>query len=401
MRFLVAMLVLGIALAAAAQPIVAPGEHTYIDTAYVGPQQNIVLEYETEILETIQDGVDLAIWLTYEHTWAENSVIDALTDTAGNLTIITGIVDTVAIAEGTYADARQHDTPIGWRSAVVSIWNNITLVPDLDEHGEPVDVEIDFSEADYGILCCSIDGSALIDNSTLISNLTIIGGASRDSGLEDDGDGRLLTAGICCLNAASPVLRDIEIVDGATGIIARTQPGSDDSAPVIERVVIARGSHHGVYVFRNGFEPVIMDGCTLVENADHGIYVSGGNLEVTNSVISHSGKEGIYAYEATPTVRYCNVFYNDESDPDPVTGPLNYGGTLDDLTGIDGNISLEPFYCDFTGITGYNYHVCFDSPHIGAGEGGVTIGALGAQCSDCASPVEATSWGAIKALYAR
>ncbi len=48
--------------------------------------------------------------------------------------------------------------------------------------------------------------------------------------------------------------------------------------------------------------------------------------------------------------------------PDPGDGPLNYGGSLDDLTGVDGNISAEPYYCDFFGTAGYDYHVCATVP---------------------------------------
>jgi hypothetical protein len=301
--------------------------------------------------------------------------------------------DTVLVMSGVYDSVSNFETPLGWRSAIVAISTDIVLLGNNREG-----VRIDQSEAEYGILYQNVSADAIV------SNLTILGGDLRDKGLADDGDGRLLAAGICCIDSASPTIRGVDIVNGATGIVVRTGIGSGNSAPLIERVVVARGSHHGIFVYENGSEPVVIDRCTLVENFDNGIHVSGGNAQIKNSAITHSGKAGIHGYLAIPTVRYCNVFYNDEIDPDQVTGPLNYGGTLDDLTGIDGNISVEPFYCDFGGASGYDYHVCLTSPpspHIGGGEGGVTIGALPAQCSGCVSPVEATSWGAIKALYAR
>jgi hypothetical protein len=105
-----------------------------------------------------------------------------------------------------------------------------------------------------------------------------------------------------------------------------------------------------------------------------------------------------------PSISYCNVFWNDQVFPNAGTGPLNYSGALDDLTGVDGNISAEAYYCDFFGSAGYSYNVCISepvSPHYQGGEGGVTIGALDASCSGCQSPVESMSWGAIKALYRR
>ena len=300
--------------------------------------------------------------------------------------------DTVYVMSGTYDSVHSFMTPLGRRDAIVSLEDDIVLMGD-DRGG----VRIDYEMAEYGIICQNVGPNALI------TNMSILGGASRDEGPADDGDGRLLAAGIICLDAASPIIRDLDIENGATGIVVRTEPGSDDSAPLLEGVVVARGSHHGLYVYRNGASPVVVDRCTFVDNFDYGIYVSGGYADVSNSAVTHNGKHGIYGYLATPSVAYCNVYWNDQMFPGP-GGALNYAGTLSDLTGIDGNISAEPYYCDFFGTAGYDYHVCMSdpsSPHLDAGEGGVTIGALAAACSGCQSPVEATTWGAIKALYRR
>ena len=301
--------------------------------------------------------------------------------------------DTVLVMSGTYDSVSAFWTPLGRRSAVVEISKDIVL---LGAFGSAV--EIDHSGAEYGILVQNVSESAVI------SNLTIVGGEARDKGLLDDGDGRFLAAGICCVDAASPTITDVSIEDGATGIVIRTESGSADSAPVLERVVVARGSHHGIFIYENGASPVVIYRCTLVDNFDVGIYVSGGNAEISSSAITNNGKNGIHAYLATPSITYCNVYWNDQVFPNPGTGPQNYSGTLDDLTGIDGNISVEAYYCDFVGTAGYDYHVCASdpvSPHHEAGEGGVTIGALDAVCTGCQSPVESASWGAIKALYRR
>ena len=301
--------------------------------------------------------------------------------------------DTVLVMSGTYDNGHLVETPLGMRHAIVAISSDIFL-----QGAEGSAVEIDHSGAEYCILCQNVSESAVI------SNLAIVGGQSRDKGLLDDGDGRFLAAGICCVDAASPTITDVSIENGATGIVIRTEIGSADSAPVLERVVVARGSHHGIFIYENGASSVVIYRCTLVDNFDVGVYVSGGNAEISNSAITNNGKSGVHAYLATPSVIYCNVYWNDQVFPDPGTGPLNYSGTLDDLTGIDGNISLEAYYCDFVGAAGYDYHVCASdpvSPHHQGGEGGVTIGALDAVCTGCQSPVESTSWGAIKALYRR
>jgi hypothetical protein len=300
--------------------------------------------------------------------------------------------DTVLVMSGTYDSVHSFNTPLGVRDAIVGISSDIVL---LGADGS--DVEIDHTHAEYGILLQNVS------RSMLISNVTIVGGDSRDKGLMDDGDGRNLAAGICCLDAASPTVTDVSIENSATGIVVRTEGGSADSAPMFERVVVARGSHNGIFIFGNGAQSVIIERCTLVDNFDYGIYVSGGNAEIHNTAVTNNGKYGIHAYIVTPTISYCNVFWNDQMFPDSGVGPQEYGGSLDDLTGLYGNISSEPFYCDFFGSAGYDYHVCLDdteSPHIGAGEGGEMIGALDAVCTGCqSSPVETTTWGAIKAMY--
>lgn len=380
MRFLVVMLVLCIALAAAARPIEVPSEHAYLDSIVVDgdpPDTTTRWVYASKAIASIQDGVDLAITLTYEHPLAGHGY--------------PGHVDTVLVSPGVYDSVHSFNTPLGIRDAIVGISNDITLLG-----ADGGDIELDHTDAEYGILFQNVS------RSTIVSNMTIVGGDARDKGLLDDGDGRLLAAGICCVDAASPTVTDISIENSATGIVVRTEMGSADSAPMFERVVVARGSHHGIYVYSNGSQPVIIDRCTLVDNFDYGIYVSGGSAEIRNSAITHNGKYGIHAYLATPVITYCNVFWNDQMFPDPGPGPENYGGSLDDLTGTDGNISAEPYYCDFFGGAGYDYHVCATdptSPHDQAGEGGVTIGALDAACSGCQSPVESTTWGAIKAMY--
>ena len=376
MRSFVVMLVLCTALTAGARPIVVPGEHTYLDEIVPGSPPDT--SWVTETLNSIQDGVDLAIMLTYEHPLAGNGY--------------PGFSDTVLVMPGRYDSVLSYYTPVGWRSAIVSISRNVVLIGE-----DRSDVEIDFTQADYGILCQGVN------DSTLISELTIDGGASKDRGPADDGDGRLLAAGICCLDAASPVISKVDIEGGSTGIVVRTQPGSEPSAPSIRQVVVARGSHHGIYVYENGPEPVSIYRCTLVDNFDYGVYVSGGNAEINSCAITHNGKNGVYGYLAVPSVTYSNLFLNDQIFPDQIEGPQNYGGTLDDLTEVDGNISKEPYYCDYFGSSGYDYHVCVSdppSPHIGAGEGGVMIGAYNATCSGCGeTPVQHSSWGAIKAMY--
>ena len=299
--------------------------------------------------------------------------------------------DTILVYPGTYDSVRAYPTPIGAKGAIVCIQEDVTL---LGMGMERDDVIVDYRDAEYGIIFMGVGRDATI------SNLLVLGGDITRGGPVPEGDPRFLTAGIGCLDAASPTIRDVDVESGASGIIVRTHSGN--SAPLIEGVGVARGSHHGIYVYENGTESADINRCTVVDNFDYGIYLHSGEATVKNSAVTHNGKYGLMTYLSDMSVSYCNVYWNDQMFPDPDLGARNYGGGLDDLTGIDGNISAEPYYCDFSGGAGYDYHVCISdpvSPNYMAGEGGITIGAYGAACTGCESPVEATSWGAIKALY--
>lgn len=287
--------------------------------------------------------------------------------------------DTVVIAPGRYDTVNYFNTVYGLKSAICMLPDGVTI-----RGVNRDDVVLDQGDAEYGVLL--VDAGP----TTAIKNLTIVGGGARDMGRADDGDGRGLVAGICCFENASPLIRNVSIVELASGIVVRS-----NSAPTVEQTLIARGSHHGVFVYGNGTTPVVLDQITSVENFDNGVYVFQGNVDITSSCVTHSGKEGIYAYASTVTVDHCNVYWNDRESAEPA----NYGGQLEDPGNDNGNISEEPYYCDYTGTQGYDYHVCTASPNIGAGAGGVDIGALGGGCEDCLSVVSETTWGAIKALY--
>jgi hypothetical protein len=289
--------------------------------------------------------------------------------------------DTVQVFPGVYDSVRNYLTPVGVKTAIVKVKDGVTLVGTNRRT-----VIIDHRSAEYGILCLDVG------QSTLIRNLTVRGGAGRDSGRTDDGDGRNLTAGLVCMDGASPTIQDMTISASATGILVRSDGAP--SAPTIEGVVVARGSHHGIYVYENGESAVIINRTTVVDNFDVGIYVFGGEAAITNACVTHNGKSGINAYLSSPVIAYCNVFWNDVTG----TPPQDYEG-IEDQTGQNGNIAVDPYYCDFTGSSGYDYHVCTTSPMIAAGQGGVTIGAYGGACQDCVSLVREASWGSIKALY--
>jgi len=315
----------------------------------------IAVPDEENDIESIQDGIDFA-----------------------------AVGDTVLVYAGVYDSVHFFQTPLGTRSAVCRLKDGVTI-RGIDRG----DVVIDHTEADYGILCMDVGSTAQVKSLTVIGGVTV--GESRSAA----GDERDLRAAISCLENATPVFRWVTIEESSTGILCRT-----NCAPTVEECVIARGGAHGVYCFQNGTNPIVLDHVTIVGNFDHGVKLFGGNAEISNSSITHNHKSGVDSYLATVSVDHCNVYWNDF-----ISGDFeNYSGNIGDLTGTDGNISDEPFYCDYVGDVGYDYQVCFTSPNVGGGAGGTDIGAdtsgVGVgSCSDCVSLVEETSWGAIKALY--
>ena len=72
-------------------------------------------------------------------------------------------------------------------------------------------------------------------------------------------------------------------------------------------------------------------------------------------------------------------------------------GHISDQSSVDGNFSADPLFCD---VYNDDYALCANSPCLPGGNGcGVLIGARGKGCPDCNSPVEQSSWGAVKAMY--
>lgn len=66
------------------------------------------------------------------------------------------------------------------------------------------------------------------------------------------------------------------------------------------------------------------------------------------------------------------------------------------------NLFVDPLVCDLYGGTGArrNLGLCANSPCLPeVNPWGVPVGAFGEACGDCASPVEVSSWGRLKALY--
>jgi hypothetical protein len=142
--------------------------------------------------------------------------------------------------------------------------------------------------------------------------------------------------------------------------------------------------------------------CSLVRNEAYqgsGIWVAAESVAVIeNSIIAYNrGGHGVYVYpDGDPSdaqLSCSDVFGNEDGE---------YGGAIEDQTGIDGNISAVPFFCDLEAgdLTLASVSPCLPENN----DCGVLMGAYGLGCTATSLPpedalIDATSWSALKTLY--
>jgi len=144
-----------------------------------------------------------------------------------------------------------------------------------------------------------------------------------------------------------------------------------------------------------------LTGCTFSGNeATHQggmLYCWDSTPVFTNCIIAfnQAGEFVVQCYDeegtpegSTPLLVCCNLYGNANGD---------WVGCIADQGGVDGNFSEEPLFC---GMNNDDFTLCANSPCLPDGNDCNTlVGAHGEGCSDCFSPVEMSSWGAIKAMY--
>lgn len=266
---------------------------------------------------------------------------------------------------------------------------------------DPTCVTIDAQRMGRAIRCVTVDAEAGIEGFTITGGYVTGGSMPR--------------GGAISMNTSSPTIRSCVFLEneaeaGGGAIYAY------HSSPLIQDCVFARNSSidgGGIYV--SHADPVIRDcdfyqndcmfwggaifvanyaapaftGCTIAGNR---AYSGGGFWCVNecrtvfeNSVIAFSTRGGGLVaepnsgHESTVTISCSDVFGNEGG---------NYGGTLTDQTGIDGNISVDPLFCD---LESGDLDLTYGSPCLPDGNDcGVQMGAHGAGCY---APGDATDGG--------
>ncbi len=133
--------------------------------------------------------------------------------------------------------------------------------------------------------------------------------------------------------------------------------------------------------------------CTVAYNQGagngSGIFVKYGTPSITNCLVAfNENGPGIEAYrvEDFPTITCCDVYGHTDGNYDCVNLP--------DQTGVGGNISVDPLFCEEPHDV---YFVDAASPCLAANNDcGVLMGVNGEGCD---SPVKNTTWGVLKAMY--
>ncbi len=261
--------------------------------------------------------------------------------------------------------------------------------------------------------CCGLGGAILIDDGSaptvtdnvFTGNVSFGGGAialQNADGLIEDNEftGNTGTGGgALAVWSGSPVVRGNTFVANHStaggGAVAFKFSGETQFHDNILTGNTADGSGGGIQV--SGASPEI-HGTTIVGNTA----LQGGGIFITDSaspelerviVAMNSGFGGIVCEDpgSSPTFRCCNVFGNEG---------IEYGGQCGDPTGWNGNISLDPLFCD---AQDGDYALCDTSPAAPGnhpdGEDCGLIGALDVACVCAATAVEEETWGAIKSMY--
>lgn len=151
------------------------------------------------------------------------------------------------------------------------------------------------------------------------------------------------------------------------------------------RNVVMDGRGGGAYFYE---APGLITNCTFSENAASqagGIFCYSSNPLISNTIVAFSGiGKGIgCGGGGNPTITHCAIYGNEAGD---------------DLCGSPGeNIFVDPRFCN---MADNNLTLCANSVCLPENNAwNEQVGAHEWGCAACDSPVESTTWGAIKGLY--
>ena len=205
----------------------------------------------------------------------------------------------------------------------------------------------------------------------------------ENSANSEVGDYTGVGGAVYCADGAAPIFRRCVFQsnyarDGGGSIAARS-----GAHPVLEDVLVAASasSSGGSAIFLENasaaLRRVTIAGCPFrgvnEHNVPSAVLCLGSSPTLERVIIAHNEVGvGLYADStSSPSLSCCDVVGNPDG---------NYGGSMPDPTGSDGNISLDPLFCGGTEPE-TAYTLGSDSPCAPANNGcGVLIGALPVGC---------------------
>lgn len=164
--------------------------------------------------------------------------------------------------------------------------------------------------------------------------------------------------GILCMDS-DPTIADCRIEDNSAlhaggGICLHQSSPTIINCTVWDNSASAGSSAGGGIACDLSSYPTISN-CTVVGNSasEGGGILCGADSRpiIENSIIAHNVSEGIHGWPASSCSLSCSDVYGNSEG--------NYGGTIADQTGINGNISECPLFCDFSGG---HFHISQTSP---------------------------------------
>jgi hypothetical protein len=298
--------------------------------------------------------------------------------------------DTIIVHPGTYSGAQNRGINPGTKNLVIAssaTWYDTII--DCESAGRA-----------FGFR------SAEIDSTTVFRGFTITHGWAR--AFPEDGGGA-----IECYNAA-PLIEDCVFTENEGNYAGAVKFLYGDallrSCTFVGNEAAYAGALHSAYC-----SPKISR-CTFAGNAatnfGGAFRAYAGSPAFTNCTFAQnscSSGGGCLQFDGSGvagSVDRCIIAFSTQGKP--VSG---YGATTvhsivfanaggDSLIGPHhNNAFVDPLFC---GMGGGSFTLCANSPALPVHNAwGLSVGHLGQGCSDCASPVAATSWGAIKELFGR
>ncbi len=185
---------------------------------------------------------------------------------------------------------------------------------------------------------------------------------------------------LCCRGESMPYFEDTRLLGNTTLGPGGAVSVQDDSQARFNQILVSRNisdANGGGFHCSQSSNPMLTQ-VTIVGNEANenggGIFTTDDTVLLAEDCIIafNIGNRGLYAFSnSTMAIQCCNAFGN-------VAG--NYGGTLSDQTGISGNISENPVFCD---PISDDYTLDYSSPCLPENNScGVLMGAYGPGCGD-------------------